>query len=382
MPTTEEFAVFGVKRLLPLCRDRFADAVHGGFHERLDAEGVPLPLGTKRLMVQCRQIYVLSHAALLGDPSGAEAAASGYRFLRRVYHDRQSGGWHFQASAAGEVGRRPDDRAKDLYGHAFLLFMLAYGHRAFALPDALALAAETMDVLHARLAAPLGGFWDRATEDWQPDRSVRRQNPHMHLLEAMLALYEASGDARWLTEADALVALFRERFFAADCGMLGEFFTADWSPDPTTGHLVEPGHHFEWVWLLYRHAALAGRPVEPAAERLFETAMRHGFDAEHGGIVDQHDRAGAPVARTRRIWTVAEAIKAQVARIEAGLAVPPDHPGALIDHLFEWFLRPAGLGWIETMEADGTPRMIHLPGSTPYHLFLSSAEVARVRPNR
>jgi mannose-6-phosphate isomerase len=371
----DDLGRFALDRLLPLCRDRFADPAHGGFHERLDADGAPLPLGTKRLMVQCRQIYVLSHAALLGDRSGSAAALAGYRFLRRAYHDDRHGGWYFQASAAGA----PVDRHKDLYGHAFVLFMLAYLHRAFGDQpegaEAPALAGRTMDILQARLAAPHGGYWDRASEDWQPDRTLRRQNPHMHLLEAMLALFEATGERRWLDEADALVALLETRFFDAATGTLGEFFTADWSADPVMGHMVEPGHHFEWLWLLHRYADLTGRAVPPAADTMFATAMRFGFDAGHGGIIDQHHRDGTALLRSRRIWTTTEAIKAHAVRQAAGLAA---QPGVLIAQLFRDFLRPAKVGWIETMRADGTVDMTALPGSTPYHLFVAGAEVLRL----
>jgi mannose-6-phosphate isomerase len=373
MSPAAEYTRYAFATLLPLCRDRFADPVHGGFHEQLDAVGVPLPLGTKRLLVQCRQLYVLSHAALLGDASGQAAAAAGYDFLRRVYLDRTRGGWFFRATAAGE----PTDRTKDLYGQAFVLFALAYLHRAFAAPEALALAGATYDALQEHLAAPGGGFWDRGSETWEPDRTLRRQNPHMHLLEALLALHEASGESQWLTEAAALVALFRTRFFDPASATLGEYFTADWAPDPERGHIVEPGHHYEWVWLLHRYAALAGRPIEPAAAALHAHAERHGFDPEHGGIHDQIDRGGAPVLRSRRIWPVAEAIKAEVARRDAGEPVAPGLPDRLVEHLFAHFLRPARLGWIETMTAEGSPTNTNLPGSTPYHLFLAAAELGR-----
>ncbi|MDA8249960.1 MAG: AGE family epimerase/isomerase, partial [Rhodospirillales bacterium] len=311
----------------------------------------------------------------LGEPSGAAAAERGYDFLRRAYPDPVNGGWYFRAGDDGT----PSDRSKDLYAHAFLLFALAYLHRAFAAPDAIALAARTYDVLQARMAAPGGGFWDRAGADWQPDRSLRRQNPHMHLLEALLALHEATGEARWLGEADRLVALFRTRFYDPPTATLGEFFTETWAPHPGQGHLVEPGHHYEWVWLLHRYRVQGGAlPVAAAAEALFGMAVRHGTDPEHGGIHDQIDRAGAPVAASRRIWPVTEAIKAHVARIEAGLPVPAGQPGRLIDHLFADFLRPERHGWIETCTREGTPLQTTLPGSTPYHLFLAAAEVARV----
>ena len=370
-----DFHQFAIATLLPLCRDRFADTAHGGFHERLDLSHRPVPLGGKRLMVQCRQLYVLSHAALLGERSGQAVAERGYAFIRRAYRDGAHGGWHFRASDAGE----PIDRAKDLYTHAFVLFALAYLHRAFGAPDAIALAAETLDVLQTRMAAPTGGFWDGASEDWEPDTSVRRQNPHMHLLEALLALHEATKQTRWLDSAGALVRLFLDRFFDPATGTLGEYFTATWAPDPARGNIVEPGHHFEWVWLLHRYRALSGSAeAAVAADRLFRTADRHGTDPVHGGIHDQIDRNGAPLLATRRIWPVAEAIKAHVARIEAGETVPADQPARLITHLQTHFIRPEAQGWIETMTQGGAPLQVTLPGSTPYHLFLAAAEASRV----
>ncbi len=367
---------FALGTLLPLCRDRFADQVHGGFHEQLDPQHQPIATGRKRLMVQCRQLYVLSHAALLGERSGQAVAERGYAFLRG-YQDHANGGWFFAASPEGV----PLDRSKDLYGHAFLLFALAYLHRAFGAPDAIALAAETLAVLNDKLSAPGGGFWDGADADWAPQTALRRQNPHMHLLEALLALHEATGEARWLDAAGRLIDLFLARFYDPASATLGEYFTPDWQPDPEKGHIVEAGHHYEWVWLLHRYRVQSGSArADAAADGLFAMAERHGSDPEFGGLHDQMDRNGAPVLTTRRIWPVTEAIKAQAARIEAGLPVRPNQPGQLIGRLFHDFLRPAQNGWVETMTRDGTPMQTNLPGSTPYHLFLAAAEAARVLP--
>jgi mannose-6-phosphate isomerase len=374
-----EFRRFAFATLLPLCRDRFADPVHGGFHEQLDPWHAPLPIGSKRLLVQCRQLYVLSHAAWLGERSGQDAAERGYAFLRRAYRDHRHGGWFFRASVEGT----PIDRSKDLYGHAFVLFALAWLHRGFGAPEAIPLAAATFDEL-ARIATPGGGFWDKASETWEADRSVRRQNPHMHLLEALLALHAATGEARWLDEASRLVRLCLERFHDAPTATLGEYFAHDWAPEAARGAIVEPGHHYEWVWLLHAYRAAGGtEDVTAAADGLFATALRHGHDAATGGIHDQIDRAGTPLLTSRRIWPVTEAIKAHAARREAGQPVPDGEPGRLIEHLFRDFLLPgdamAGPGrWIETMTRDGTPQQTNLPGSTPYHLFLAAAEADRV----
>jgi mannose-6-phosphate isomerase len=377
---------FAMGRLLPLVRDRFADP-QGGFHESLDASGRPQSGTGRRLMVQCRLLYVLAQAAVLGDRSGEAAAAAGFAFLRDTYQDRRHGGWFFRigAPAAEEA-----DQAKDFYAHAFVLFALAWLHRAFATPGALDLAAETYATMCEKLAVPSGpstgglprgGLWDAASRDWQPASGLRSQNPHMHLLEALHALHEATGEAFWLREAQAIVDLFRARFFDAGTATLGEFFAPDWSPHPQQGHIVEPGHHFEWVWLLHRHAALTGQPLDPAEEALFATAWRHGFDAEHGGLHDRIDCAGRPLARTRRIWPVTEAIKACLARREAGLPLPPGEPARLIGQLLDGFIRPAELGWLERLTREGAASQTTLPGSTPYHLFLAAAELQRGMPD-
>jgi mannose-6-phosphate isomerase len=373
-PALEAYPRYARERLVPLCRDRFLDSVFGGFHEQLDARGEPLPLGTKRLIVQCRQLYVLSHAALLGDRSGASAAERGFAFLNASYRDPANGGWFFRASANGE----PSDRTKDTYAHAFVLFALAYLSRAFSMPDAMELARTTYDAMKTRLGAPDGGFWDAASETWDLDKRVRRQNPHMHLLEAFHALYETNGDTAWLVEAETLLELLRTRFFDPATGTLGEFFDADWRPDPERGHIIEAGHHFEWVWLLHRHATLTGRPVDPIADLLFATAERHGFDPEYGGINDQMDRSGAPVLTTRRIWPMTEAVKAYAVRAETGSPLRPGEPARLIERLFTDYIRPAQLGWIETLTRESAPALTNMPGSTPYHLFLAASEVARV----
>ncbi len=360
--------------LLPLSRDRFADLVQGGFHERLDQSSALVATGRKRLMVQARQLYVLSHAALLGDRSGQRAAERGYDFLLRSYRDHRHGGWYFSVTPAGDAL----DPGKDLYAHAFLLFALAWLHRAFAAPGALGHATRTMDLLHDRMALPVGGFHAAASRHWAPIPGPLRQNPHMHLLEAALALHDASGDSRWLAEADSLVELFRRRLYHPASGTLQEFFGADWQPHPEHGGIVEPGHQFEWVWLLHQYARRGGaQAVATEADALFRFALRHGVDGEHGGIHDQVAPGGAPMQNTRRIWPVTEAIKACVAMTEAGHDRRAD-AGRLATQLLRDFIRHDRPGWHETLTRDGVPTMTDLPGSTPYHLFLAAAEAERL----
>ena len=64
-----------------------------------------------------------------------------------------------------------------------------------------------------RLADPRhGGFFEEFAPGRTEMKLPRRQNPHMHLLEALLALHVATGEKNWLRRAGALVDLFKRRF--------------------------------------------------------------------------------------------------------------------------------------------------------------------------
>ena len=64
-----------IEEALPLWGETGFDAARGSFVERLTFEGSPLLSAPRRAMVQARQIYVFSHAALLGwRPEGKAVA--------------------------------------------------------------------------------------------------------------------------------------------------------------------------------------------------------------------------------------------------------------------------------------------------------------------
>ena len=230
--------------------------------------GAPIANQRRTTLVQARLTYVFSHAYLLsGDPAFREAARHGLAFLMRAAR-APDGGWFRAVSVDGATL----DNTRDAYDHAFVLFALAWYFRATGDTSAIQLADATWEFMQHRLAHPrYGGFF----EEFVPGRSdvklPRRQNPHMHLLEALLALHVATGEKNWLRRAGALVDLFKRRFTDPETGALIEFFAEDWSPAPgDDGSLREPGHQFEWVWLLHEYVRAAhDDSIAPYAERLF-----------------------------------------------------------------------------------------------------------------
>jgi mannose/cellobiose epimerase-like protein (N-acyl-D-glucosamine 2-epimerase family) len=361
-------ALFG--RLLPIWQEHGWDAEQGGFFDRIDRNLQPVPLPAKRLLVQCRQLFVFSQASRIApELDCAELAHRCYTFLTERYWDKENGGWFFSLARDGT----PHDARKDLYGHAFLLFALAHYHCVFGEAAALEHAARTLDLLETHCAAGNGGFHDAADADWRIVPGERRQNPHMHLLEAFLALAEASGEARYRTAAEAMIRLLDTVFIDPATGTLGESFDDGWRVRPGTGDAVEPGHHFEWYWLLDRAAALFQTQEHALAEPLFAWADRHGIDPVHGGVFDKLGRDGSVLLDTKRLWPLAEAIRAYAARSrrrqdDAGEARLVQLLGHLLDRYLDSGL-DAGRGFQEHLDRTGRPLTDALYGSSPYHLL-------------
>src|SRR5688572_26625465 len=286
----------------------------GGFFENLDAVGAPIADQRRSTLVQARLTYVFSHAYLLShDPAYREAARHGLAFLMRAAR-APDGGWFRAVSVDGATL----DNTRDAYDHAFVLFALALYFRATGDVGAIQLADATWEFMQQRLGDPRhGGFLEEFVPGRTEVKLPRRQNPHMHLLEALLALHLATGEKNWLRRAGTLVDLFKRRFTDADTGALIEFFTEDWSPAPgNQGRLREAGHQFEWVWLLHEYVRAAhDDSIAPYAERLFAFGTKYGLDQD-GIVFDGVDASGTLVAGTKLLWPQTEYIKACVARAE------------------------------------------------------------------
>lgn len=336
----------------------------GGFHERLDLEGRPILAEPKRLMVQGRQLYVFSSAALLGwYPDGRQLADRCIDYILRAYYKADGKpGWVYSVGPDGAVA----SATRDAYAHAFVLFGLAWYHRLTRDPQVLAVVDATLAFLDEALLSDKGGYRDAVPA---PD-AIRRQNPHMHLFEAYLALHDATGRAVYLDRAAALFDLFAAKFFQPAGGTLCEYLTEELRPLPDQqGRIVEPGHHYEWIWLLRQFQHLSGRDVGTYAAALYAFADRYGWDRD-GFIVDELDISGAILAGSRRVWPLTEGVKANIVEGECGRDGVDERAVRCLVGLQEAFLaRPIAGAWTDRIGAGGEPAAAFIPASTLYHLF-------------
>lgn len=362
-------------RALPLWATMGFDTANDRFVERLDRDARPLPV-PHRAMVQARQIYVYAHAAELGwFPAGAGLAEAAMASLRRDFCDEGADAASIAFSIDPGTGRIVSP-TRDAYAHAFMLFALAHLYRLNGDPSLLRLADRLTAFIEREMVDPVHG----GVVDVLPAAAgaAKRQNPQMHLLEAYLALEAAAPGRGWLARADVSVALFHERMAHTGHGVLPEHFTADWNahPDPAMARAWEPGHHYEWVWLLDRHERLGGRCHATWRDALHATAARHGH-APGGLIFDEVDAAKRVTKPSHRLWPHTEAIKAATVRHRDGDAAALPFARRMELLLLDRFLdAPFVGGWTDQISAEGEPTVAHVPASSLYHLMLAATEAA------
>ncbi|KCZ94549.1 AGE family epimerase/isomerase [Hyphomonas johnsonii] len=353
---------------LPLWADVGFDGQTGTFAEKLAFSGKPIDTGFHRTRVTGRQTYVFAHAALMGWERGQDLAAAGARKLNAIYQGPEHG-WPRTTNTAGDV----IDGTPDLYDLAFTLFGFAWHYRASQDPESLASAHRALDFIELHMRAPVG-FWHEL-----PPSGWRLQNPHMHLLEASLVAFEASGDERFLKTAKQIVTLFRAHLF--DGRTLAEYFDADWNRAPgDEGQLAEPGHQLEWAWILIQYGRLAGEDTLALAEALVGFAEAHGFDDRTGRVLQVVRSDGTIVDGGSRTWPNTERIKGHLALFEATGRDPRQAVATSARVLLDTYLATEVPGlWIDRFNADGLPEASDAPASTLYHVFLAFAEILRLR---
>jgi len=352
---------------LPLWWERGADRVRGGFHEAISLEGRPLRR-PHRARVIARQAFSYAEAGRLGwHGPWREAQRHALDYFRK----------HFITADAtvvsvvdldGKVG----DPQFDLYNQAFALLAYASGHRTFGETAGWRQQAVALrTTLEQSYAHPLGGF----VED-RAGRLPQRSNPHMHLLEAALGWISIDDDPAWRRMADGIAALCFEKLIDPKSGALGEFFAADWSPAPgVDGRIREPGHHYEWAFLLDRWARLTGRNAPEAVSRLVAFADAHGLDPRRGVALNAVLADGAVHDSVARLWAQAERIRAYLARRRSD-----DEVAAAIKGLRRFLATPTEGVWFDQLGADDVFIVEPARATSLYHIIGAVTELSQAFP--
>lgn len=363
------------KEALPLWWHRGADQINGGFVETIGLDGTAT-VAARRGRVQPRQVYCYALAGRQGwDGPWQDALLHGLSYFTDKYWV-EPGYFGNLVSPSGAML----DASFDLYNQAFALF--GFAQAAQALPslqtDLEARSRRLLATLRLGFGHPLGGFHNDAR------RSVPlKSNPHMHLFEAALAWEEIALEDRalWTALADEIAGLAMTRFIDARSGALREFFAADWSTQPgPEGRIVEPGHQFEWAWLLTRWGESRGdADALVKAERLFEIGLRYGICPDRKvavmALLDDFSTHDA----TARLWPQTEWLKSALRLAEMSRGIKRAYylsaAQAACGAMQRFFEVPVPGLWRDKMQADGSFVIEPAPASSFYHIACAIDEL-------
>lgn len=339
---------------LPLWWKVGADHERGGFLEALSVHGEPRP-APRRGRAQGRQVFTYALAGELGwQGPWLEAARHGEDYAQA--HFRPDDGLF--RMLVGIDGQVLNDTAM-LYDQVFALLGMATLHRADpGRVNFVAEAARTRQGLPA-MRHPAGGFRENVVQPFQA-------NAHMHILEAAMAWGEA-GETSWDAHADEIVGMARSTFIDAEGGFFREFFDQDWKPAAgDEGRFLEPGHQFEWAWLLERWGRQRGdASARAAARKLFEIG-RKGVDRVRGVVVNElWDDLSIRDAKAR-LWSQAEYLKAAL------ILGQQDDALLAANGLWKYLETPARGTWFDKMRPDGSFIAEVAPASSFYHIVCAA----------
>lgn len=288
----------------------------GGFYHYFKDDGTVYDVRHRHLVSSTRFVVNYAMAAReFGIPDYLHAARHGLRYLREVHRDARSGGYAWTL-----YDHRVEDRTNHCYGLAFVL--LAYARAlAASIAEAAAWLDETWQLLERH-------FWDETVGLYGDEADVawnllpyRGQNANMHLCEAMLAAFEASGEHQFLDRAYRLADNMTRRQAAKTGDMVWEHYDEHWRPDwdynrDDPKHLFrpwgfQPGHQAEWAKLL---VILERHRPEPwlllRAQQLYDAALARAWDSEFGGIYYGFAPDGHICDSDKYFWVQAESLAA------------------------------------------------------------------------
>ncbi len=286
----------------------------GGFYHCFSDDGSVYDTGLRHLVSSCRFVFNFAMAAVHGGKTeDKELAVHGLAYLEKVH--RQDNGSYAWALRDGSVS----DTAIMGYGHAFVMLAAACAVKA-EIPTGHAVLEHVWVLLEELFwESEHEAYCDEFTANFASKSPYRGQNVNMHMCEACIAAWQATGQEHFLHRAKILAQKFTQTLAMQTGGIIWEHYHEDWTPDYLFNKDkpddlfrpwgFQPGHQVEWARLLLMLNEIAPEPwYVSRAEQLFQGGLEHGRDNKHGGIFYGFDLDGNACAESKYYWVHSETI--------------------------------------------------------------------------
>jgi cellobiose epimerase len=360
-----------ITKIMPYWHDTAVDRENGGYLLSDNASRNAPPATEKQLVTQTRMIWGFSHAHRKGLSAGErnylKTAEQGYRFLLQHFLDREHGGYFWTTDLTGKAL----NTRKIVYGESFVIYGLVEYYRASGDKEALRHAMDLYRVLQRRAHdAKFGGWVEHFEPDWTPILKrgpeaivevggMKSANTHLHLMEALTELYDATHDRTVRKSLEEAVRLNATYFYPKDAGQSCFHRHLDWAPATESSSAgLSYGHNVEFAWLFVRAQQMLGK--KPSWEHFnahLDHALKYGYDHDRGGLYSR-GVDDQPATDTDKVWWVQSEM---LAALTDGLK-HRDNPayGRALDQLVQFINKyqadPKDGVWYDTVAAEGTPK--------------------------
>lgn len=222
---SQTFLLEHCQSILDFYTDRVVDP-SGGYHQNFLDDGSLFDTHFKQLVSSTRILVNYATAGILfGRQDYLDIARHGLDYLEEV---------HWQASSQTYAwtldNHKPLDMTQQAYGYAFVLLAYAAARKADLVQDDSKLQ-QVYDLLEQRFwQAEYGLYADEISPEGVLS-PYRGQNANMHLCEAMLAAFEATGNNQYLERASQLAQSIAVRQASLTNDLVWEHYTPEFKPD-------------------------------------------------------------------------------------------------------------------------------------------------------
>jgi mannose-6-phosphate isomerase len=341
---------------------------------------------------QARTVFTLAHLGLLTGRADFIAQAIRIKEFMTAHLLRPDGGCFRVIRGDGAPFEDAHKTQCRTYDFAFVLLGLVTLRKAA--PDAVSeeeIARCWRFISEVLSDTATGALWESDLMARQGPRpqDLRAQNPHMHMIETYLQCFEMTGNTVWADRAKRLLQIGQTYFIEPDTGGVREFICWDLAPLATdTGRRCEPGHQYEWSWLVLRYRDLTGDcGFDDLARKMSDFAAAFGVRSTGvlaGAPLSAVDIDGNLIDGTHLLWPLTEAGKFHA--INYRLTQDDHHKqslAAIAGLIFDKFFAPdASPSWVNQLDENG--KVIWEAGLTRvlYHmaLFITEGAAAGVWP--
>jgi mannobiose 2-epimerase len=303
--------------ILPYWSEKVYDAKNGAFHGRIDVHNKVHPSADRSAILYTRIAYTYAAAySFSKDISLLTPLKAAIKVLDNDFIDPTNGGLYWMIHHNGSTS----DAKKHVYVQSFGIYAYVTNFKATGDKASLQKAIDLFELIeHHAFIKDQEAYHEAFDQFWNPIYDVRlgnddakeprSTNTHLHILEALTALFSEWPDEKLRSRLKMLIHVFLEKVYNKDERCFYSFFDEHWNPRSS---VYSYGHDIETIWLLLSAAKVIEEPelliqCEIVAKNVADMVLEQAINPKIGGIYTSGEK-GVALDKDMYWWPQAEAV--------------------------------------------------------------------------